>query len=146
MSDVTQTTMSREVKISTVLPPTPPVWQLITGGANVVNPELSREVHSYKATDTGGVVEQWAVWLTNGTFTFDLKFDDGNAVHIALQDAADANSQILVNTFLSDVALIADEFLGQVTSFTDAGTDGGVLVKSVVITPNGVVDRNATPA
>lgn len=146
MSVVTQTNMGRQVYISEVLPPTLAVWQQITGGANVVNPSRTREVHNYKATDTGGVVEQWAVWLTNGTLTFDLKYDDGNAVHVALSDALTNNTRILVNTYLSDVALISDEFIGQVTEMTDAGTDGGVTIKSVVITPNSTIDHNATPA
>jgi hypothetical protein len=146
MSDVTQTNMSRQVYISTVLPPTPAVWQQVTGGANIVNPERTRELHSYKATDTGGVTEQWAVWLTNGTLTFDLKYDDGNSVHVALSDALLNNTRILVNTYLSDVALVSDEFIGQVTTFTDSGTDGGVTIKSVVITPNSTIDHGATPA
>jgi len=144
---ITNTNMERLIHISEVLPLTPAVWQLITSTSNVVSSPITRETDSVKLTDNGGYTKEYAVWATNGELTFDIDFDPNNAVHVILQNAIKNNTQLLINTYVGDLVLgVADQAVGQVTNFSDAGTDGGVLRKSVTIIPNETVDNQATPA
>ena len=147
MAPVTNTNMGRLVHISEVLPPAAAVWQLLTGTSNVVTPPITREVDSVKLTDNGGYTKEASVWATNGEITFDLDYDPNNAVHEIVRAGIENNTQLLVNIYVGELALgIAEQAVGQVTNFSDPGTDGGVLRRSVTIIPNERIDRQATPA
>ena len=144
---ITNTNMERLIHISEVLPPTPAVWQVVTSTSNVVSSPMTREVDSVKLTDNGGYTKEYSVWGTNGELTFDIDFDPNNAVHEILRVAIENNTQLLVNVYVGEFGLgVAEQAVGQVTNFSDAGTDGGVLRRSVTIIPNEPIDRLATPA
>ena len=142
MSEITQTTTSRPFFYAVDI--VTPVWAYVKGAGNMINPQRTRAIHSFMPTDTGGTTEQWGTWLTNGNFTVDLKFNHADTVHTDLLALVDTNAQFLVHAYDDDTAVLADQFLAQLTDVVDGGTDGGVNVKSLVLTPNGTVNHAAT--
>lgn len=143
MSDYTAPTWSTKLVISQDDGVT---WLDVKGASNLVHPPETLEVLDYKALDTGGVVERNATWLTNGDITFTIKRNPVDSTHDLIFDGVATRKQWLFNTYFENVATFADQGYAQFTSATRPGTDQGVNTYEMVLTPNGVVDRNATPA
>jgi hypothetical protein len=136
-----------QIFISEVLPPTPPVWQLVPKTLNIQLPGSEREVETYKVTDTGGEVEQDIGWRTGDALAFDVKKDDSNAVHVLLQTLFDGNTQVLVNAHIGPNAVIAHEGLASLNLYRPSGTtDQAVDVWNASFTPEHGWDHTATPA
>ena len=146
MEIISELNFNRVIHISTILPPTPAVWQLLTNTENVVLVTPEADVWEAKTTNTGGVTQKRTTWVTNTPLTFDLVIDTNDAVQTIVLTAIATRTKLLFNVTQSNTASDAYEFAGYVQSATDDGTDGGGYRRSVTVEPCGSIDEGAIPA
>jgi hypothetical protein len=120
-------------------------WLDVKGMVNPTMPNQEQEVYSSKPTDSGGYTEQEAVWETNGPVNFNLERDFADATHILIFNGIKLRKKWLFNIHNDDTGILAAAGTGQFTTATEGGTDGGVVVYTMVLTPNGAVDFEAAP-
>lgn len=141
MEIITDLVVKREIYISTNL--ITPAWNLVPNTTDVVLTTPEAEIWTVKPTNTLGVVQNRPTWISFSEMTFGLPVDPTNAEHTTILDAIATRTKLLFSIITSDDATVFTQFVGNVTSSPDDGTDGGGYVRSITVTPCGSVDYNS---